>query len=118
LVPENALFGRHQITSGFGGESLQCLFWQPDLFAQRFQPRNAAKQPGLSRFTRFSIPPSAPDDVTILPLQWLLVAGADFETRPLLAAFVRFFLSIDSASNGSKKPARSRLSIARRSREE
>ena len=106
-------------TSGFGGESLPCLFWQPDLFAQRFQPRNAAKHPGLSRFTRFSIPPSAPDDFTILPFQWLLlVAGADFETRPLLAAFVRFFLSIDSASNGSKKPACSRLSIAWRSREE
>jgi hypothetical protein len=49
---------------------------------------------------------------------WLVVAGADFETKPLLTAFVRFFLSIASASNGSKKPARSRLLIALRSREE
>src|SRR6516162_11732631 len=50
---------------------------------------------------------------------WLpLVPCADFEIRPLLTAFVRFFLNIASASNGSKKPALSRLSIALRSREE
>jgi TonB family protein len=45
-----------------------------------------------------------------------VVPGADFETRLLLTAFVRFFLRIASASNGNKKPARSRLLIALRSR--
>ena len=91
---------------------------QPDPL-QRFQPRIAAKQSVTFAIHGFRIPQTASDDFTIPPDQWLLlVAGADFETRPSLTAFVRFLLSIASASNGSKKPACLRLSIAWRSREE
>jgi hypothetical protein len=51
--------------------------------------------------------------------QWMpLAAGVDFESRLLLRALRRFLLSIASASNGNKKPARSSLLIASRSREE
>jgi len=79
----------------------------------------AESSPEPSQSTRFRIPPSAPDYFIILADQWwLAVAGADFETKPLLPAFARFFWSITFASAGNKKPDRSSLSIALRSREE
>ena len=113
MAPERRIW-QAQITSGFGGESLPT---RP--FAQRFQPRIAAKQSGTFAIHGVQDATNRTDDFTILPDQWLmLVAGADFETKPSLTAFVRFLLSIASASNGSKKPACLRLSIAWRSREE
>jgi hypothetical protein len=82
-------------------------------------------QPVLAKYSKnFSLQRARPARAgrlnrIILRDQWmLLAAGVDFESRLLLSALLRFLLSIASASNGNRKPARSRFWIALRSREE